>query len=798
MRAVVALAVAACHGAPGNFVQPDASTDTSSDAGSGSGVLGPQLPAFDGEVDVIVHAGTGWYVGGAFTRASTHPAFGLAQLDNTGGPQGCMGGFDREVDAIVRLGSSLYVGGMFESYRGQRAEFIAKLDAATCALDTTFSPSVGGNGFDGPVFALVITTDAVYAGGQFGGYRGAANSALHIAKLDPVTGALDATFTQAGSGFNNEVDALVLANNRLYVGGAFTAYRGQASIGRIAQVDPTSGALDSTFTPAGAAGFDVTVMALVYEPSSGSLIAGGAFTSYNGASVRSIAKLSAFSGNLDTTFSPPANNGFDDYVDSLALASTGELYVGGNFQSYRGTAVGFLAKLDTNGTLDAAFGRGNKFNSGTVTALAIAGGALYAGGDFVTYGAHPAHGLAKVDRMTGVQDTSFVTAGELDGFDRGVTAIAYDGASVWVGGGFRVYAGASANGIVRLDDQTLAVDATFSPPAANGFDGHVSALAASTTSLYVGGRFNNYRSGSSGNARAIAKLDLATGVLDTTFSPPGTNGFDGTVLAFAVASDALYVGGTFSEYRGVADSAHYVAKLDLASGALDPTFSPPGPTANGFAGGRIYPGVYSLVASPTSLYVGGTFSNYRGVSGSAYAIAKLDRASGVIDTIFSPPDVNGFGGGIGGSVYAMALTGTTLYVGGAFSSYRGASAPPALVALDATSGVLDTSFAPAAVAGFDSIRTLALGATVLYAGGADSSSTATTGPVVAVDPATGTLDAAFSTKGRFIADPSYGYSPISTVAISSDRLLVGGDFAGYDLSGRSDAAAMDLITGAQR
>src|SRR5262249_640541 len=150
-----------------------------------------------------------------------------------------------------------------------------------------------------------------------------------------------------------------------------------------------------------------------------------------------------------------------------------------------------------------------------------------------------------------------------------------------------------------------------------------------------------------GSSVALAKLDLASGNLDTVFSPLAANGFLfsgigtslGTVYALTASGTSLYVGGDFNSYRGVAGNANALAKLDLTSGAIAPTFSP---ATNGFPTSLASQVVSALAVSGSSLYVGGNFSNYRSGTGNANGIAKLDLSSGALDTTFSPPTTNGF------------------------------------------------------------------------------------------------------------------------------------------------------------
>jgi hypothetical protein len=325
--------------------------DDDADADAALPFLNPHF-AFSGPVNAFLPAGHSWYVGGNFTRISKYAASNLIALDPTGAPPGCVSanGFDAGINAIAQSGGSVYIGGTFTHYRGSSANFIAKLDAATCAIDTTFSPPAN-NGFDDFVTSLVVTNGSLYVGGSFSDYRGA--SAINIAKLDLTTGALDTTFSPlANNGFSDTVTSLGVSGSALYVGGYFSAYRGvSGSASKVAKLDLTTGALDTTFSPPGAAsnGFDGSVDTLAFANCS--LYVGGAFTAYPGAitSAEAIAKLDATSGALDTTFSPSGAtaNGFDGTVTALGVSST-TLLCGGTFTAYRGVAASAeaLAVLD--------------------------------------------------------------------------------------------------------------------------------------------------------------------------------------------------------------------------------------------------------------------------------------------------------------------------------------------------------------------------------------------------------------------------------------------------------------------
>lgn len=765
-----------------NTSGPDASTEAGTD-GSTESPWVPPAPAnlnFDGPVYDAVHVGDAWFVGGAFKRADLIAARGLIAVDMTGQPTGCSveGGFDGRVYRIVHVGNALYVAGEFRSYREQSANRIAKLDATTCQLDTTFGP-LNNNGFNGDVRALATNGSALYVGGDFTTYRGA--PANNVAKLDLTTGALDTTFSPSGNnGFDASVQAIVVTATDVYVGGHFNSYRGafQSAMG-LAHLDATTGALVATFGAAGANtnGFESGVHALAL--SGNALYAGGGFTQYKGvlASANRIAKIDVTTGAIDTTFSPAgANaNGFSNDVNTLELSGNA-LFVGGAFDNYRGVtgAAHRIAKLDaTSGALDTTFSPpGSNGFAGNITSINVVGSSIIVGGSPLGgyRGSADLPGVAKVDIATGVLDPTFLEPSGHDyagfGVNTGLSTVHVVGTTLWIGGNFRQLGGKSANGIARFSDADGAFDRTFSPAAANGFNDEVYALAASGTALYVGGDFTTYR-GAAGSAYRLAKLDPKTGALDTTFSPSGAgaNGFDDAIMTLIVDGNSLYVGGEFSRYRGVTSSALCIAKLDATSGAIDTTFSPPG--NNGFD-----EGVAVLTKVGNSIYAGGWFENYRG-TGSAKAIAKLDAASGALDTTFSPPGDNGFVG----SVYAIAPLGSSLYVGGIFNAYRGVAEIANIAKLDATSGALDAQFTQAGpTSGFDDrVWAVAVSGGAVYAGGEFMSYRGVPSSasfLAKLDATSGALDTQFTPAGA-----SGGGSQVNVVVPYESTLMLGGEFS---------------------
>jgi hypothetical protein len=656
--------------------------------------------------------------------------------------------------SLLVAGGSLYVGGA-----QNWVPFLAKLNLASGQADPTFpSPCRFDRFASGGVYALAASNRALFVGGNFGSYAG--SFVNHVAKLDATTGALDTLFSPPPprpSGFTAHSSGspvvralLLLGENSLYVGGDFTDYRALAgSANGIAKLDATTGELDTIFGPPAANGFGgaaTSVNALLAVGSS--LVVGGTFETYRGGllAAPNLARVDLSTGALDASFQPPAAPGFAlgaraapggyGYSVNALAASTTALYVGGQFQTDDGEGYN-LAKLDlATGTLDETFRprgssvrgvgpvsdafyytRRNPAQIGLIDDLIFAGSRLWVAGGFATYGGHRANGFAKLDDRTFWLDSaicpqprdSVLSGVETQGSGDGVHAIAATKSGVFVGGYFHTYRGQAVDTpLLKVDKRAGSLDPTFIGPGCGGGCADwlsVSAITLSGTSLYIAGQDDDR------HRPTFFKSDVVYGVPDTAFHWPGElGGFFPLVLA--TSGESLLVGGTGSPG---------LAKVDLATGAIDSTFTQLGDA--GMLAGHA-PSVYASEAlasaiAGTSLYVAGEFTDYRGVAGAANRIAKVDLASGALDTTFSPPEKNGFDA----TARALVVSGGALYVAGDFTTYRGEKIPAGIVKLDLATGVRDASFGAVGGIGFDRagygalVNVLAIADSTLIAGG---------------------------------------------------------------------------------
>jgi hypothetical protein len=198
---------------------------------------------------------------------------------------------------ITSLGDRIYVGGKFSQVRdastGQLVahSYLAAFDRRTGAWITSFRPRL-----DGTVWDLEVADGRLIVAGQFTNINGASGT-QGLAAIDPITGAVDPTWraSLSVSGTTNRPVAFAIdrEGSSIFVGGNFTRIAGPSralSMGRMAKVSVANGDPDRSFRPnVGGVPFDV-------DAANGRVQVAGRFTGVNGNNRRSIATLTADTG----------------------------------------------------------------------------------------------------------------------------------------------------------------------------------------------------------------------------------------------------------------------------------------------------------------------------------------------------------------------------------------------------------------------------------------------------------------------------------------------------------------------
>ncbi|WP_448540453.1 beta strand repeat-containing protein [Roseiflexus sp.] len=367
-------------------------------------------------------------------------------------------------------------------------------------------------------------------------------------------------------------------------------------------------------------------------------------------------------------------------VHAIAISGT-DVYVGGRFTNAGGvTGANYLARWD--GAQWHAVGGASAINN-QVNTIAISGTDVYVGGEFTDAG-----GNSAADYLARWDGTQWYAVGGANAINASVNAIAISGANVYVGGGFTDAGGnPNADRIARWDGTNWNALGT----GISGF-GVVTTIALSGTDVYVGGNFTD--AGGVSGANSIARWDGAQ-----WYTVGGANAIPGSsfaVYAIAISGTNVYVGGFFTTAGGVSD-ANYIARWDGTtwSGLLSGTFG-------------INSQVNTIALSGTDVYVGGRFTNAGGVPG-ANSIARWDGAQW--HTVGGANAIPGSSS----AVYAIAITGTDVYVGGFFTNAGGNNANDFLTRWTGSSFVPPGSKTARPLNG--TVYTVAVSGTDVYVGG---------------------------------------------------------------------------------
>ncbi|MEO7312405.1 MAG: delta-60 repeat domain-containing protein [Chitinophagaceae bacterium] len=639
--------------------------------------------------------------------------------------------------AAIQTDGKIIIAGLFQSFNGTARNNIARLNADG-SLDATFNPGTGSNS---TIYSIAIQTDGkMVIGGAFTAYNGTGRN--NIARLN-TDGSLDAVFNP-GTGAGAFVYSIVIqSDEKIVIGGAFTFFNSTAR-SRIARLN-TDGSVDASFNPGTGANNIIYATSI---QSDGKIIAGGQFTTFNGSARNSIVRLNT-DGSLDAGFNP--GTGANNTIRTTAIQSDGKIIVGGLFTFYNGTVTNRIARLNTDGSLDAGFNSGPGANN-TIFVIAIqSNGQVIMGGLFTVYDDAAPNRIARLN-TDGSLDTNF-------NFGTGANNIIYTTAlqgdgKIVSGGDFTGYNGISRTKIARLNADG-SVDASFNPGTGANNSIRTTAIQ-SDGKILIGGVFTSYN-GTTINR--IARLN-ADGSLDAGFIP-GTAA-NSTIYTISIQSDGkIIIGGAFISYNGTA--VNNIARLN-SDGSLDAGF-----TISTGSGSTIYT---SSIQSDGKIIIGGDFSAYNGTARSK--IARLN-ADGSLDASFNP------GTGANSTISTTSIQSDgKVVIGGAFTTFNGT--PRNYIARLNTDGSLDAGFNPGTGANNVIYTTAIQGDSKIIVGGFFTTFNGTVKNRIARLNTDGSMDASF------IAGTGAN-NTIRTTSIQSDgKIIIGGDFTAYNGTGRNRIA----------
>ena len=630
------------------------------------------------DVEAIVVSGTDVYIGGQFDRAGDAAANNIAKWDSAAHKWSALGaGLNDAVTAMAARGDDVYVSGYFTRAGVVAAPCLARWNDAAQTWSAV-GDALTHQG-DTPSLRAIAISDGgdVYVGGIFD--QAGDLTVNHIARWD------GSQWHALGSGVGGllvpRVNAIAISGSDVYVGGWFTT--------PAANIAHWNGATWSELGPGtvGTGGGSPYVSAIAISGSN--IYVSGAFdTVMDAGGSRPAGHVAVWSGSLWNTMAGGMQGGFA--VGELAVGQDG-VYAGGNFTllTEGNTPANRVARWD--GSHWHAVG-GTPYNVGGgvdnhVFALAYNGTdhSVYAGGHMDSAGKRAANRIA---RWGIAADEWYALGNSVNG---PVSALVVDGDDVYLGGSFNSAGGIPARGIAVWHGASR----TWSTMG-RGVSGCVAmnqlgclpgvyAIALDGNRIYAGGNFTEAGGAPAGGIAVWDKDAQTWSALGDGLSCTGLC----VAAALAINISATYgatVGGAFDFAGG--PSAHHIARwvqptwFDMGSGTdatvhalayrsvnneiyAGGSFSSPAVHLARWAGGlwSALPGgspndtVYALKLSGRSLYAGGAFTDLGGASGDS--AAAYDTSNNSWHTL---------GTGLNGAVYALEYSGRTLYAGGGFTA----------------------------------------------------------------------------------------------------------------------------------
>lgn len=602
--------------------------------GAGDGALNRQIYS-------IAVIGSDVFVGGPFANAANLPAAdGIVRWDGQqwfalGGDSNGDGALNGSVDAMAVHGSTLYIGGTFTRIKDgpttiNAAGYVARWDGSHWS-------ALGSNGADGPALNLSVRTLAVDAQGVLyagGGFTNVNNHGVVLPEADYVArwdGLNWSSLGHNGAGngaLNASVTTLQVDAGGLYVGGWFTNVSDSGiSLPAADYVAHWNGVHWSALGDNGAGNGSLSSVVNALAMSGSDLYVGGSFTTVNnhGVALPTAAYLARWDGaDWSPVTGPGGMAAFNAPVHSITLYN-GDLYVGGCFYNV----------VDGSTALPAADGIA-QWDGLHWSGLGSNGG----GNGSITMGTSCPTDQGVVQVLTAAGNRLLVGGKFFDVNNSGTVLTGADMLAAWDG-----------------------VNWSEIEPGPNGsLNDYVHAIVVHGTDVFVGGAFTDV-SDNGTNLMAADYIARWDGAHWSALGADSTGNGSLRSSVWALAMDELgnlYAGGSFVDVRDGAttlSAADYVARWNGAHwSALGD---------NGSGGGALNRMVMSLTVSGSSVFAGGGFTNVNNhgvVNAAADYVARWDG------TDWSALGDNGSGdGALNNSVYALAVSGTDLYVGGQFT-----------------------------------------------------------------------------------------------------------------------------------
>jgi len=572
----------------------------------------------------------------------------------------------------IQPDGKILLGGVFDLFNGVYQKGLVRLNSDGTP-DTAFNANVVNliNTPSGEYISSIAlqSNGSIILGGNFTTLTDETSNVYTVGKICKLNsdGTIDGEFKSGLYDGPNDtvIKVVVQSNDSILVGGSFTSWLSNNSLvsaNRFVRLYG-DGSLDNNFNTAIGDSADGVVRAIALQ-SNGSIVIGGDFSSFNGTSCK-IARIGS-GGTFDSSFNTNVGSGPGEFILSISVQSDGKILVGGSFETWSGTSIRDIVRLNSDGTLDTAFRTANGSGASSYGQIRVAsqlanGDIIVAGDSFSSWNGTAVDNIITLS-SSGVKNTKFLQKPQvvfaiLAGAGGGVADTT--NAALSSGGG----AGAVVWGMVPF--QSTAVIGAGG--RGDGGQSRYSTLIASggrAGAINTNGGAGTQGSAGSGGSHLISSTSGATrvgGAGSTLFNSVGAaggicsapssgdsvaqNGFSGTSGGGGGGASYGVTSGTGSVTAGDGGSG-------LAGGGGGGAGTNQGATAGSVLGGAggngVYPGGTRVLVTGTNAYrysAGGGGGGLLGPGGNG------NSASGSNINRSAQPGQGGLGGGgAGGGV----------------------------------------------------------------------------------------------------------------------------------------------------
>lgn len=342
---------------------------------------------------------------------------------------------------------------------------------------------------------------------------------------------------QIGTGFSNgNIHKIAeYSDGKLLIAGSFTTYDTQDSK-RIIRLN-SDGSVDNSFQTG--FGFDNTIRDFELLDN-GKIILVGDFSQYNGSPAKNIVKLNS-DGTVDTSFDVPLN--IDNRINCVAIQSDGKILIGGRFTEFNSTQINRIARLNSNGTIDATFNVSTGANAEVNDIVILQSDKILVGGQFVNLAGNVATRVARLN-TDGTLDATFNSS---TGANSTVNTLEVQTDNkILVGGFFSSYSGLQIGNLVRLNENgTLDNSFNIGSGANNGV---LDVVVQNDSKIIICGTFENFNGI---DLKYFCKLNF-DGSFDTEFNNSFNLAANNSIYSLLIQQDnKIMFGGLFTEFNSL-------------------------------------------------------------------------------------------------------------------------------------------------------------------------------------------------------------------------------------------------------